>query len=177
MAVTGFATVDIVIGVVILISAAFGLVRGLIHEVVSLGIWVAALLLATTLATGVSELMGLDLAPRLRIAIGFLVVFIAVLVLGAVLQWTLGTLVRTTGLTGTDRTLGLVFGAARGVVVVLVALIALRPFVEERAWWAESKLTAPLLAFEDDFMAVADYFLETLIGISGEAPEPPGGNL
>ncbi|MGD2019774.1 MAG: CvpA family protein, partial [Thiohalocapsa sp.] len=49
--------------------------------------------------------------------------------------------VEKTGLTGTDRLLGMVFGAGRGAVVValLVFLASLTPVVED-PWWAQSDL-------------------------------------
>ena len=62
----------------------------------------------------------------------------------------LGELVKATGLTGTDRTLGFCFGLARGLVIVMAALIflpALMP-VAESDWWAESSLIPGFLQFE-----------------------------
>ena len=109
--------------VVIVASAVFGVLRGLVKEIVALGIWVAALLLGMVFAAPLGALIADSLGPRLQAGIGFAAVFIAVLLAGALLQRILGRLVDSTGLTGTDRTLGLLFGAARGVVVVIVALI------------------------------------------------------
>ncbi|MFN9738466.1 MAG: CvpA family protein, partial [Pseudomonadota bacterium] len=60
---------------------------------------------------------------------------------GAVLMWLLRKAVRSTGLTGNDRLLGLLFGAARGVllVTVLVVLAGLTPLPRD-PWWAQSRL-------------------------------------
>jgi membrane protein required for colicin V production len=46
-----------------------------------------------------------------------------------------------TGLTGTDRLLGMVFGAGRGAVLValLVFLATLTPVAEDQ-WWSQSRL-------------------------------------
>ena len=46
-----------------------------------------------------------------------------------------------TGMSGTDRLIGMVFGAARGIllVAILVLLAGLTPLPEE-AWWVRSTL-------------------------------------
>lgn len=166
-----FVVADVAIAAVVALSAVFGVLRGFVKEVVSLVIWVTALLLGTFFGAFVGEMMGLDLAPRLQTAVGFAAIFVVVLVAGALLQRLLHGLVESTGLTGTDRMLGLLFGAGRGIAVVVVGLIVLRPFAEERAWWSESRLAPPLLAFEDDMLSLVDYVSERLAG-TGDGPAP-----
>ena len=173
MSLGDFAVADVVIVVVIVASAVWGVLRGLVKEVVALVIWVAALLLGVVFAAPLGGVIADSLGPRLQVGIGFTAVFIVVLIAGALLQRILARLIDSTGLTGTDRTLGLLFGAARGGVVVIVALIVLRPWAEERPWWPESQLIPPLLALEGDVLNVvsliADAFGGTVVG--GE-PEP-----
>ncbi len=145
-----FYVADVVIVVVIVVSAVFGVMRGFMREVLSLVIWVSALLLGIAFSGSVAGLVGLNVSAGLQTAIGFAIVFVAVLVAGALVQRFLGRLVESTGLTGTDRTLGLVFGAVRGAAVVVVALILVRPFAESRDWWQESVVAPPLLTFENE---------------------------
>ena len=168
MPVGDFAVADVVIAVAMVISAVFGVLRGFVKEVVSLVIWLAALLLGVVFAAPIGELIGLNLGPRLQIAVGFATVFIVVLVAGAIVQRILGGLVESTGLTGTDRMLGLLFGAARGAAVVIVALIALRPFAEVRDWWSDSTLIPPLLALEGDVLNLVDYVADRVGGTDAE---------
>ncbi len=148
------ATPDIVIAAVIALSALFGLMRGLVREVVSLVIWITAALGALTFSGFVADsaLGTLDLGRPVRVAIGFALVFIGVLIAGAIVQRVLGGLVQSTGLGGTDRLLGLVFGGLRGAVVVIVALMAVRPFAQQSGWWAESQFRPGLLAFEGELL-------------------------
>ena len=166
MPVGNFAVADVVMGIVIVVSAVFGLIRGLVREVLSLVIWAAALLLGIAFADPVAAMLGLDLGAALQTAIGFAIVFVAILVAGALAQRFLGGLVESTGLTGTDRTLGLVFGTVRGAAVVLVALILLRPFAESRTWWAESLIAPPLLTFENEVIELFDLMMDAV-------PDPP----
>ena len=154
------AVADAVIAAVVLVSAVFGLMRGLVKEVLALIIWVGAAMLGMTFGPALGALTDLTLSARLRNAIGFGAVFTVVLVAGALLQRVLRGLVQSTGLTGTDRTLGLAFGALRGVAVVMVALVLLRPFAAERAWWNESVLAPPLLSLEGDFLEVTNAVLD-----------------
>ena len=142
--------------IVIGASAALGLFRGLLRELVSLAIWVGAFFFSLLFGPLLAEQMAFNVGPGVKTALGFAAVFVVVLVAGAFLQKMLGAMVEATGLTGTDRTLGLAFGAVRGAVVVIVALIALRPFSEDRAWWSESDVAPFLLAFEGLVMQFVD---------------------
>lgn len=162
MPIGNFAVADVVMAIVIVVSAVFGLMRGLVREVLSLVIWGAALLLGIAFADSVAAMLGLDLSAGLQAAIGFAIVFVAILVAGALTQRFLGGLVESTGLTGTDRTLGLVFGTVRGAAVVLVALILLRPFAESRDWWEESLIAPPLLSFESEVIELFDLMMDAV---------------
>jgi membrane protein required for colicin V production len=90
----------------------------------------------------------------LRYVAAFTLVFVGALVIGALAQWIVSRLVQTTGLSGTDRLLGLLFGGLRGAVVCIVAVIALRPFANEQPWWRASHGIPMLSAFESDVMHV-----------------------
>ena len=61
---------------------------------------------------------------------------------------------KSTGLSGMDRLLGLVFGSFRGAIVVIVILVAVEPFATEHAWWRQSKLRPALMAFEQDVVSL-----------------------
>ncbi|MDP6377227.1 MAG: CvpA family protein [Pseudomonadales bacterium] len=148
------ASFDIVLCVIVLVSAVIGLSRGLIKEVLSLISWVLALAAAYFYAPLLAETFSPDLG-NFRIVLAFLALFILVLVIAGIAQWLIGKLIQTAGLTGTDRLLGLLFGSARGLVVCLVALIAMRPFVQDAVWWNDSVFKHELLAFEDEAMAWA----------------------
>ena len=133
---------DITIVIVILASVALGLWRGLITEVMSLVVWIAAVALALAFGGRVAQWFGESISmPSARIALGHALVFIATLVVGAVVVYLLRKLVEGTGLSGTDRMLGMVFGLVRGgaIVVLLVLLAGLTPFPAD-PWWRESRM-------------------------------------
>lgn len=132
---------DLVIAGVVALSALIGLVRGFVAEAMSLVVWTAAI--------GLSLLFGAELAarfdaaielPSLRLLIGHALVFVCVLALGAIATWILRELVHGSGLSGSDRFLGAVFGLARGVLAVTLAvtLLGLTPLPRD-PWWRESR--------------------------------------
>lgn len=147
--------IDYVILAIIAISALIGLARGLIREVISLGVWVLALVAAWLFYEPVAaQLAPLIATPTLRIAVAVLLLVLGVLLVGAVVAFLLSLLVEKTGLTGTDRVLGLVFGAVRGALVValLVFLASLTPLTQD-PWWEESRLLGQFQALAGWLMA------------------------
>jgi membrane protein required for colicin V production len=127
---------------IIAVSAVISLMRGFVREALSLLTWIAAVWVSLVFAQPLAGFMEpLISAPSVRIVVAFAVLFLATLLLGALINHLVMQLVRRTGLTGTDRMIGVVFGAARGVaiVVVLVLLSGLTP-VPQDPWWRESLL-------------------------------------
>jgi len=131
----------IIIGVIAL-SVLIGLMRGLISEVLALAIWIVAFWFAWTFGpTVAAHFEHLIKLPSARIIVGYVLCFLVVLLLGALLRFAISRLVESTGLSGTDRLLGMVFGFVRGVVLValLVFLVGFTAFTRD-PWWKESVL-------------------------------------
>lgn len=132
---------DLAIALIIAVSVVIGLVRGFIVEVMALAVWIAAVALAVVFGGRVATLFEGSIAlPSARVALGHAIVFIGVLVVGAIVTYILRKLVEGTGLSGTDRLLGLLFGFVRGalLVVVMVLLLGWTPMPRDR-WWQESQ--------------------------------------
>jgi membrane protein required for colicin V production len=134
------AWIDLFFIAVIALSALISLIRGFVKESISLVTWVVAGMLALRYYTPMAELLEPFInAPTLRQWVGGGILFVATLVVGAIVNWIVSQLVSKTGLSGTDKALGVVFGAARGVLIVtmLVLLASLTP-MPETSWWQES---------------------------------------
>lgn len=133
------------------LSLWMGVARGLVREALSLVIWIAAFVMATLwhpiIAGWFTEVIAM---PSLRIAAAWLTVFVAVLLAGAVIGFVVGRLVAATGLSGTDRFLGAVFGVLRGLAVVMLMLVFLPKLlpVDQDPWWQQSLLIPGFLRFE-----------------------------
>lgn len=127
---------------VLLLSAVVSLLRGLVVEVASLAIAIAGALLAFHFASPVAEqfLQGVEVVP-LRTGIAALAIYVLTSLIGAMVLYLIKRLIQTAGLSGTDRLLGLVFGVARGLLVV-VALYWVGMLVrfDQSPWWQQSRL-------------------------------------
>jgi membrane protein required for colicin V production len=139
------AYVDLAILLVVLVSVVIGLVRGFVTEVLSLAIWIAAVVLSMAFGGRVGELFAASIElPSARIALGWAIVFFGTLIVGAIVQFVVRKIVEGTGISGTDRMLGMVFGFGRGLVIVaaIVLLLGLTPFPRD-PWWRESRALPP----------------------------------
>jgi len=133
---------DIAFVTVILLSAIIGFFRGLVREIMSLLGWIVSIWLAWVYAPRLAYLFeSLLQSPDVRQAAAFVSIFLLTLVLFAVLSYLISKVITTSALKGTDRTLGILFGALRGalIVAVIVVLINSSPFAKE-GWWAGSAL-------------------------------------
>lgn len=127
---------------IIAASAAISLVRGFVREVLSIIVWIAAFWISIHFAGQLASYLGSYLdSPTLRLVIAFAGLFIVVLVTGELVSYLASTLVGKTGLSGTDRLLGMVFGGLRGALIVgLLVLLAGLTTVPRERWWQESVL-------------------------------------
>ena len=140
----------LVIGIII-ISALISLSRGFIKEAFSLVAWVVAGFVAWTFGGGLAPYLEPYIAlPSARVIVACSILLVLTLLIGSLVSFLLAQLVKSTGLTGTDRLLGMVFGAARGVllVVVMVGLLSLLPVTED-PWWQSSSLIPHFLLIAD----------------------------
>jgi membrane protein required for colicin V production len=133
----------------IAISILVGALRGFMKEVFSLLVWAAAFIIAYQYGGNIAALMDDHISlPSARTAMGFTGLFIAVLLIGGLLNYLLGRLVESTGLSGTDRLLGGVFGAARGLaLIVAVLLVAGFTPIPADPWWKDSQMVQRLMPF------------------------------
>ncbi len=149
--------VDYAILGILLISSFISLVRGFVKEALSLAGWILAFWISLSFAVPLSKLLAASMEdPTLRLILAFGALFILTLIVSAVINFFASRLVQRTGLTGTDRFLGVIFGFLRGalLVSVLVLLAGLTTLPKE-PWWDDS-----FLLFR--FQAIAMWIRELL---------------
>lgn len=154
--------IDWAIIAIIAVSALISLARGFVKEALSLLTWVVAGLVAWLFGGALAGHLSPFIAtPSIRVIVACSILFILTLVLGGLINYLIGQLVRVTGLSGTDRFLGMIFGAARGalLIVVAVGLLSLAP-VEADTWWRQSELIP-------HFLLVADWSKNMILGFFG----------
>lgn len=135
-------TVDFIIIAVLGLSVMVGLLRGFISEVWALFCWICAGWLAWYCGPYLEAHLPQDWAtPGVRLVAAYVACFVLVIIVGAIIGYLLRRMVSGSGLSGTDRLLGLVFGLVRGisVIVLIVLMLGFTPFHRD-AWWQESRL-------------------------------------
>lgn len=138
---------DTLLIAIIALSALTSLLRGFVKEALSLVAWIAAYMVAKFFYPALSaEFVGRIEPEFLRNAIACVVLFVATLFVGGLLNTLIGKLIAAGGLSGTDRMLGMVFGGARGLLIVAALAYFLTAFTRlpEQPWWRESHLVGPL---------------------------------
>lgn len=139
---------DLVVAGVVLISGLLAFVRGFFREVLSIGSWVAAFFAALYLYGHV--------APFIRSYLGWgdiadlaagVIVFIAAIIVLAMFAHYVSAALQASSLTAVDRSLGFLFGVARGAVLVCLAYLVLSWAIEDRSYpkWVSEARTLPLV--------------------------------
>lgn len=158
---------DWVIVAVIVISALLSLRRGFVKEALSLVTWVAAFIVARVFTDNMSVLLAdyID-TPSARVIAAFAILFVLTLIVGALINRLISMIVEATGLSSTDRLLGMVFGVARGglLVVVLVALLGMTSIKQDR-WWQESELIPHFALMEGWTRSIASDASDAIMSI------------
>jgi membrane protein required for colicin V production len=124
------------------LSALLSILRGFVREILSLVAWVLAFWVALTfmhhLAGYLTEIVPV---PSVRLVSAFLMLFLGTLLIMGVVNYVIGKVVAATGLSGTDRMLGIFFGIVRGILIVAVLVfVAGLTSLPRDPWWRESLL-------------------------------------
>jgi membrane protein required for colicin V production len=133
---------DYLIVVVCVASALFGVWRGFAKEALSVVTWLAAIWLAWRFSWTLEPMLGEWVsAPELKVWAARAAIFIVVMLVGGLSAWLARELMRRSGLSGTDRMLGALFGLLRGAIVFGLAVIGLQlSGLDQDPWWQSSRL-------------------------------------
>ena len=135
MSVLDLAAIGVIVG-----SVGWGIWRGFTREIMSLAGWVLAFLAANSVAAPLGEMLPASIAsPEVRVLIAFVAVFVLVLIAAALVGMAVSKFLKAAGLSGVDRTLGGLFGLARGVVILLaLAIVAGLTAMPRQPFWKEA---------------------------------------
>jgi membrane protein required for colicin V production len=161
---------------IILASALLGLVRGFLREVVSVLVWMVGFWLALRYSGMVSSRLGFVHDSTIRSVIGFGVIFVLILLVGLLLNYLLAKLVDLTGAGSGNRSLGFLFGAVRGMVIVTTLIVAgSMTMLPQHKWWQESRLipyAKPLASLAQRFAAAPHFELLKQVQQQLAHPQP-----
>ena len=159
--------IDFVILGIIALSAVVSLVRGFVKEAMSLATWLAAFFVASNFYADLSALLDIS-DPLIRNGTAIAILFVLTLILGALINYVVSQLVDKTGLSGTDRVLGVCFGAVRGVLIVAALLFFIDTMTDfkQSVWWQQSVLIP-------EFGVVIQWFFSLVQNSSSFLPPKP----
>ena len=173
------ATFDWIIIVILAISVLISIRRGFIKEALSLFTWIAAVIVARLFGAHLAVLLDSQIdTALLRLAVSYLILFVGTLLVGGFVNFVLGEFVKMTGLTGTDRVLGMFFGLARGALIVMLIVASLQYLVpiEKGDWYRQSILVPEILSSVEVLGPVLWEHGEMLLQNSQGEQTPEGGS-
>ena len=159
--------VDWVILSVVGISTGLSWLKGFVSEALSLLVWFTALFVvfyfSPGLATVLSDSVNLNYQGRFWLA--RVILFVSTLIVGAILKRLVGQVVKASGMSTTDRFLGMAFGFSRGILLLLIAATLLRWIAQPEAtsWWRQSLFIPYLQAIEHNTLAVLESLLSNYV--------------
>jgi len=139
---TSLNWLDYAILSIIALSVLISIIRGFTKEALSLAGWIVAAWVALSFSEKVEPLLRDYIEiPSIRLLVAFVALFIITLFLAAFVNYLVSQAVKKTGLSGTDRMIGVFFGVARGMVIVAILVMAagMTPLPQD-PWWGESQL-------------------------------------
>jgi len=147
--------IDYLLLAIVVASAVIGIFRGFVKEAMSLVSWVLAVWVSIQFGHVAAEWLGGTIdSYTLRLWGGRALLLVGTLFLGGAISWLISSIMDETGLSGTDRAVGILFGLARGVILagIVVLLLEFAGF-SESSWWQDSKLipyAAPVADFVEE---------------------------
>ncbi len=128
------------------LSVVISMMRGALKEILAIFGWVAGFYVAKTYSPLLSPLLPQDIPTEaLKTLAAFIVLLVAVLFINSLLSIAIGSIISKIGLGWLNRFLGLIFGFAKGVLIVcvLVFLAGLTSLPKEKMW-TDAMLSSPL---------------------------------
>ena len=134
---------DYLVLFVLICSVIISTLRGLMKEILSLLSWIVSFVVANAYGEQLAALLPAMVPGKTtRLIVAFIVLFIGVRLLMMLLTMAVDALVKASGLSLADRGLGGLFGFARGLVIVLAAvLLCGMTAVPQQPFWRQALLS------------------------------------
>lgn len=131
---------------VLAVSMLLSVMRGAVRELLSLAGWVVAFMAAKSLAANFAPLLPASIEDEsLRMAVAFVAIFLAALLAMGLVAMLASAMIKTVGLGFVDRLLGSLFGLVRGLLIVLLVVLAAGlTALPQEPFWQKALLSKPL---------------------------------
>jgi membrane protein required for colicin V production len=137
---------DVAVVIVLGLSVLLGILHGIVKELMALAAWIAAFLVARQFAASAAALLPAGVQPDgARTALAFTALVVATLLASWIVTYVLSRIVKASGMSAADRSLGAAFGLVRGLAVVIVCVLVagMTPIVKDPGW-QQAWLAPPL---------------------------------
>lgn len=166
---SGFNLADAVVAVVVALSAFFAFYRGFVREALALAGWIGAAVVAWRYHGDAEPYLQPYISGPMSTAAALGGLFLVSLVVFSVAVVLLSRAVRGTSLSMLDRSLGFLFGAARGAVVVALLFL-----LGKHTWWGEDSEAMPEWLSGAASRTLIEYAAEALEEfVPGDIAPPP----
>ncbi len=143
------SVVDIVLILVILTSAILAFMRGFVHEVLTIAAWIGAIVFTIfAFEPGLPYVQDYIANTMVANVVTGLTLFVVSLIVFTMVSHAISRNVKTSGLGAVDRSLGLLFGAARGIFLICAAYLVMMwaiPKPEDRPLWVQNARSTPMV--------------------------------
>jgi len=148
--------IDYILIAIVGLSMVLSLWRGFVREMISLIGLIAAFLVASRTSGATGDFMGQWITNSTVADIaGFALVFIVIMILVALIGAIIRKLVDIADLTATDRTLGVFFGAARGLLLIALCFLVYTSYAKPNSTWLKKSLLTPYAISLGDMLGKA----------------------
>lgn len=173
---------DIILVFLMLVSGLLAMVRGFSREILSIGSWIVALFLAfffhkplvPFVAEYTASITNNELLPQI---VAGIIIFVIALIIVSLITIKIADLIVDSRVGPLDRTLGFIFGAVRGFLLVTVITMFAEFLISEQipGWVSEAK-SKPMIdsvgqGIINSIPEDPTQFIFEKLGISGEAKE------
>lgn len=151
MDIASFNWVDYSILGILGFSVLISLARGFIREAISLATWIIALWVAYKYGHDFGQsVLTMITSDQARSLVGAGILFFGILIVGSLVNFAIGQVVSSTGLSAIDRILGMAFGFIRGVLLIAILMLVgeIMQF-NKKTWWTESQLIPQFSALSE----------------------------
>ena len=158
---------DYIILILLLASTGIGWFRGFFREALSLTTWIIALWVAWKFPHAFDSILGGVLSdPVIKLWVGRFLTFIAIVLIGGLINAVVAMIIKSTGLSSSDRSLGMLFGFGRGFLLIgLLIILAEQLDLSSESWWEDSLLvpyTQPVARLMREILDSGATYLESV---------------
>ncbi|HXH54198.1 MAG TPA: CvpA family protein [Gammaproteobacteria bacterium] len=183
----GLNEIDYGIIGIISISVLVGLLRGFVRDSMALITWIVAGFLALKYYEDVAAWFTSISIVGVRLLLAFILIVLITLIVGGIVSHLLSKLIKSTKFSITDRIIGILFGLARGAVIISVGILmtvlivkpsnlsknqmwkasVLIPQFAPMVYWIKAQLPEGLVKFFEDPAKNSDAIKKTLEKVTG----------